>query len=145
MVHHERLPDGRFHILLQGIGRVALDAELPMEQLRYRRVRSRLLTDGNVDNGQTTAIECEVSTLRSCYARLVEVNPQFRDTLGDLPMRISDPCVLADVVNAAVIDDVAARQLVLEEISVCQRLKAANDALATLLLRSFEHDTSLVH
>lgn len=136
LVHHERLPDGRFHILLQGVARAELLEELPMDGLLYRRARSVLLP--SLDDAETEAHEIRV--LRSCYTRLLEVCPEQKDVLGDLPLKVHEPRVLADVICAAVLDDVALRQIVLEETSVTRRLQIANDALATLLLQSIRPD-----
>jgi Lon protease-like protein len=142
VVHHERLPDGRFHILLQGLARVELVEELPMGDLLYRRVRARKLSSRDED---TLRIGRELSTLKSCYARLTESMPASKDTLGDLPLRLDDPCVVGDVVCAAALDDVALRQQALEEIDVGARLSLANEALATLLLKSLACEESGMH
>ena len=101
LVHHERLPDGRFHILLQGMGRVLLEDELPLDGLLYRRCRASVINDVIADNEQA-AINDELATLRGCYARLSDASPECTDTLGDLPLRLAEPHVLADLVAAAV-------------------------------------------
>ena len=44
IVEHERLPDGRFYLLLQGCKRVRLDQELPSPKL-YRIARATILED----------------------------------------------------------------------------------------------------
>ncbi len=142
IVHHEKLEDGRFHILLQGVGRVALDEELPGDGLLYRRARARLLRD---EDGESQEAAQELSLLRACYARLTDAVPDTLDSLGDLPHRIGEGGVLADIVNAAVLEDLRVRQAALEETSVVRRLKCANDALATLLLRSLATETACVH
>jgi Lon protease-like protein len=141
IVRHERLADGRFHLLLQGVGRAELLEELPQQDLLYRRARARLLEAGCVD----ADAERELSALRACYARLLEARPAARDVLGDLPLRIPDAAVLADVVPAAVLVDAAARQSALEETTVAGRLKMANEALATLLLQSLGTETGRMH
>lgn len=143
LVHHERLPDGRFHILLQGIARVALDDELPPEGLLYRRARAHIIEP--VVDGDDRALAEQVGTLRGCYARLCDAHQECKNTLGDLPLRLAEPTVLADLIAAAVIDDVALRQAVLEETRLLKRLEIANDALATLLLRSLPAEASLLH
>ncbi len=142
IVHHERLADGRFHILLQGIARAELVRELPLDALLYRRCEARVLS---VDDDDDAAALAEVQTLRSCYARLLETCPDTKDVLGDLPLRVQEPRVLADVVCAAVLNDVAARQAALEETSVARRLKCANDALATLLLQGLATESAGMH
>ena len=141
IVHHERLADGRFHILLQGIARAELVRELPMDGVLYRRCEARQLSAA--DDDKEAAIE--VQALRSCYAHLLEVCPDTRDVLGDLPLRVQEARVLADVVCAAVLEDIAARQAALEETSVARRLKYANDALATLLLQGLATESAGMH
>lgn len=141
IVHHERLTDGRFHILLQGVARAELVEELPMDGMLFRRARATLLAcrdDG--DDAQR-----EVQQLRSCYARLLEACPDQKDVLGDLPLRVQEPRVLADVVCAALLEDAATRQRALEECSVARRLKLANEALATLLLTSLPAGPAGMH
>ena len=140
LVHHERLPDGRFHVLLQGVGRVAFDDEVPMDGLLYRRVRARLIDAGDDDD-----VVDEMSTLRGCYAQLLDAHPECKDTLGDLPLRLSSASVVADLVCAALLEDTALRQQALEETRLCRRLKLANDALATLLLRNLSGEAALLH
>jgi Lon protease-like protein len=143
LVHHERLPDGRFHILLQGIARVALDDEVAMDGLLYRRARARLI-DSVVD-GDDDALAAQVSTLRGCYARLCDAHQECKNTLGDLPLRLAEPAILADLIAAAVIEDIALRQQVLEETRLLKRLESANDALATLLLRALPAEATVLH
>lgn len=144
LVHHERLPDGRFHILLQGMGRVLLEDELPLDGRLYRRCRARVIDDV-VDDTEKAAINDQLATLRGCYARLSDASPECKDTLGDLPLRLAEPHVLADLVAAALLEDVASRQQALEEKRLLRRLQIANDALATLLLRSLPAEAGLLH
>src|SRR3984885_6470379 len=44
----EELPDGRFALLLRGVGRVEIARELPAERA-YRQVEARMLCDASVD------------------------------------------------------------------------------------------------
>jgi Lon protease-like protein len=142
VVHHERLPDGRFHILLQGVGRAQLLEELAPAGLMYRRCRASLLRHDDVDQSQA---QRELTTLRACYGRLLDVQAECRETLGDLPLRLDDAVIVADIVNAAVLEDSAARQQALAEPSLVKRLHMANDALASLLLRCSSSDDDIVH
>jgi Lon protease-like protein len=143
VVHHERLPDGRFHILLQGIARIALDDELPLDGLLYRRVRARLLHDDRDDDD--VGISAQLATLRGCYARLLDAHPECKDSLGDLPLRLADADVVSDLVCAALLDETASRQQALEQTGLLARLKLANEALATLLLRTLPDESGLLH
>lgn len=131
VIHQERLPDGRYHILLQGVGRVRLVEELPMDGLLYRRARARLLSDCDEDPEEVAA---ELKTLKACYNHLLETSPEARAALGDLCARIQDPGMLADIICASVLDEPCTRQAALEDTSVVGRLKRASDALASALL-----------
>ena len=134
VVHHEALADGRFHILLQGMGRVSLGSEVSGDML-YRRKNATLIHD---ILGESSLLEREMKTLRAVYAQLLGVCPEIRDALGDLPTRIQEPSALADIVCATAIEHPPARQDALEDANVISRLKRASDALAGMLLANTE-------
>ena len=144
VVYHERLADGRFHILLQGIARVSLGAELPQGDLLYRRVKAAVI-ESDIADADADAIATHLGTLRGCYARLSNAHPECKDTLGDLPLRLDEPAVLADLVLAALLEDVALRQASLEEKRLVRRLEKANDVLATALLRTLPAEAGVLH
>lgn len=129
VVHHERLADGRLHLLVQGVARATLHQQLPAEGLLYRRARAERLVPDDVDRATD-----EVRALRTCYARLLQCCPEAGHMLGELPLCMGEPCALADVACACLLQDLAARQRALEEPSVVGRLRCANEALAALLL-----------
>lgn len=130
VVRCERLSDGRFHLLLQGVARAALHAELPAQGLLYRRA---VAAPHHHDDDQQGAAD-EVRALRACYLRLLQCCPDARHMFGELPLCACEPRVLADIACAALLQDPAERQRALEEASVVRRLRCANDALAALLL-----------
>lgn len=139
VVHHERLPDGRFHILLQGIARVRIVDEHPLTGRLYRRVVARVVDDVPED---AAAIAASLQALRACYAQLLQVSAE--PPFGDLPHRINDPVVLADVICAAALASPEDRQRALEERSVVERLRLATDAVADLLLSAVP-DSEILH
>ena len=135
VVHSEALPDGRFHILLQGMGRVRIKNDVPGDML-FRRAQAEMIYDGTSD--AISDVDREVKTLRAVYAELLGVCPEIRDALGDLPNRIKEPSALADIVCATAIEHPPARQSALEDTSITSRLRRASDALAGLLLANVE-------
>lgn len=145
VVHHERLSDGRYHLLLQGVSRAALQAELPAAGLLYRRAAAESLDGGGEPSGAEHGAADEVKALRTCYARLLQCCPDARHMLGELPLCTCEPCVLADVVCATLLQDLAERQRALEEPSVVRRLRQANDALAALLLHGLPLPRGRLH
>ncbi len=114
-----------------------------MDGLLYRRALAQQIVA--TDDGDASALADELATLRGCYARLADAHPECKNTLGDLPLRLAEPEVLADLISAALIDDVAVRQSVLEESRLLKRLEIANDALATLLLRTLPAEATVLH
>lgn len=142
VVHHERLPDGRFHILLQGVARVALLEELPQDSLPYRRARARVMSTTTTDEARVAR---EYETLRACYAQVMDRCPLARERLGELMRRVADPGVLADVVCASELEDPCTRQGALEECDLVGRLQRASEALAALLLGNLKPEDSLAH
>jgi Lon protease-like protein len=129
IVHHELLPDGRYHILLQGIGRVRLEEELHHAERRFRSARASFLKS---DDDDETARA--LHALKACYDQLRATLPQNDDSLGELIGNVEDPGVIADVVCAAALSDPAARQRALAETHVASRLDLATEGLADLLL-----------
>jgi uncharacterized protein len=136
VVHHERLPDGRFHLLLQGVGRVRIMTELPRGELLYRRVHACWHGERAIDDKDTKEVAVAIEELRSCYSQLMQQSPETREALGDLPLRLTDAHVVADIVCATVIEDVHLRQQALECQRVVERLALAQEAVAQMLLRT---------
>ena len=129
IVHHERLEDGRYHILLQGIGRVRLEEELVDEERLFRCARATVLQS---DHGDGT--HRALSALKACYDQLQAALPNNDDSLGELIGNIEDPGIIADVVCAAALHDPDARQQALAETHIASRLDLATAGLADLLL-----------
>jgi Lon protease-like protein len=129
IVHHEQLPDGRYHILLQGIGRVRLDEELARGDRLFRRARASFLRSDDDEHTHRA-----LGALKACYDQLRATLPANEDSLGELIGNVEDPGVIADVVCAAALSDPAARQRALAETHVATRLDLATEGLADLLL-----------
>ena len=142
VLHADRLDDGRYHLLLQGVARIELEEELEMGDLLYRRARARILRDAP---DEESAVQTELAALRTCHAKLLQSCPECVDYLGDLPTRATAPGVLADVLCAAVLDEPALRQAALRERSVPARLRCATEAMAEMLLRRYADEGDCVH
>jgi len=56
-----------------------------------------------------------------------------------------DADVVADLICAALLDETPARQQALEETALLARLRRANDALASLLLRTMPDEATVLH
>jgi Lon protease-like protein len=119
VVQHERRADGRWDIVLRGLGRVRIRDELP-PTLSYRVVRVQWLEDAEPkDRLALSAFQQELST---CWARLAPYLPtSVRDVCqrsrGDEPIG-----AWADRVAATLIADPEERQQLLEELDPGERL-----------------------
>ena len=106
----EELPDGRFALLLRGVGRVQIARELAAERA-YRVVEARLLDDERVDPEDARDHH---RRLISLCDRLAEVIEQGGPQLRDLARTFDAPGLCTDAIAAALIMDPDERQELLE-------------------------------
>jgi len=125
----EELDDGRFVLLLRGVGRAELARELSGERT-YRVVEARQLVDGVVDPAEATDHRRRLITLCD---RLAEVIEQGGPQLRDLVRSVDDPGACADAVAAALIMDADARQELLEACCPVMRLQRTLGHVSHLL------------
>jgi ATP-dependent Lon protease len=121
IVESERLPDGRFNIVLLGRARVRI-AELPFEP-PYRRVRAEVLTET-----ATRASECDVAALVSSATRLCASIK--RPDSEELHLPVDDPGALADACAYQLVIDPDERQRLLETLDARDRLRQVTEVLA---------------
>jgi len=97
----EELPDGRFAILLRGVGRAEIARELPSDR-NYRVVEARPLDDASYD---PIDAHDHHRRLISLCDRLAEVIEQGGGQLRDLVRSFESPGACADAVAAALVMD----------------------------------------
>jgi len=127
---HERLPQGRYNLLLEGHLRIGISAEHPQEG-PYREVAAELLGTPGGDELPPGAPEeaavrqalLELATLLPREAAQVLVREGARARGG----------ALADVVAAAVVADGGRRRALLEELSPRVRLLAVMEDMSEVL------------
>ena len=129
IVRCERLPTGRFNILLHGECRARIERELPSDTL-YRLVRATPLADVGGDRPGVPALA----------ARVKDRCLQILEVVGNKPAEMSEsleavrsPGELCDQVASAVLAGPAVRQALLEELDVERRLERLTAALDDLL------------
>lgn len=125
----EELPDGRFVLLLRGIGRVEIARELPLERT-YRVVEAKLLPDASCDDSDARDHHHRLITLCD---RLAEVLEQGGSQLRDLVRSFETPGECADAVAAALIMDADTRQELLEACDPMVRLQRTLGHVSHLL------------
>ncbi|HLM43285.1 MAG TPA: LON peptidase substrate-binding domain-containing protein [Myxococcaceae bacterium] len=127
IIWHEELPDGRYNILLQGVARARLLAELSSDKL-YREVRVQVLPDNDYQGPEEERLRQAVFELAG------RVPASFAENLLPVVAR-SRGGALADVVAAAVVPEPERRQVLLCELDVKARLKAVLDDVGELIAR----------
>ena len=129
IVRWERLPSGRYNLLLRGDCRVRIERELPADTL-YRMVAATPLEETGADG---PAVEALASRVRvRCQQILTAVGRsgvELRKSLDAL----SDPAALCDQVASSLLPAAAVRQVLLEELHVERRLERLAVALDDLL------------
>lgn len=123
-------PDGRYDLLLRGLGRVRIVEELPPAEL-YRLVRAERLDEP--PPGRPLA--ADLSALVALCDRLATVLPSGSETLRELVRQESEPGAVCDVVASALLTEPGDRQRLLETLDVATRLERLCDAVVTLLGR----------
>jgi Lon protease-like protein len=119
---HERLPDGRFNLLLLGLRRVRLVHELPPERL-YREAESRLLDDDypSADEPARADLHARLLTaFRRKVEKLVKGQAELEKLLN-MDMLLG---TLTDLVGYTLDFDVAFKARLLKEVNVDRRAEA---------------------
>ena len=123
IVEHQLLPDGRSNILLHGSARVRLE-ELPFVP-PYRRARAVILPDVNTP----VSADNRTALLAAAHAFAAEVHKRDPNFSLHLPNGITVN-TLADLCAHHLVVDVVARQAILEELDVAQRVERVISELA---------------
>jgi Lon protease-like protein len=127
IVSCERLPTGRYNILLKGLWRVRIERELPADVL-YRVVLAQRLDDVPAQD-----VNGPLARVRAACARLLRALGRPANLLDEALAESQGPGAIADRVTAAVIPDGAVRQELLETLDVGARVERLASALDHLV------------
>lgn len=128
IVKWERLPTGRYNILLRGDARARIDRELPTDTL-YRLVALRRLDE----IPPTRDADPLVERIRVLCRRLLVGLGRPRELLDEVLRGGQAPGAIADRVASAVIPDPRLRQELLETLDVDRRLERVAATLEDLV------------
>jgi len=128
IVKWERLPTGRYNIVLKGEVRLRIEREHPTDTL-YRVAVGRRLEDV----GPRENVAPLVARIQEACRRLLIRLGRSPDLLAPVLAEDQAPGVLADRVAAAVMPDAAIRQRLLETVDVRERLVLLSSALEDLV------------
>jgi uncharacterized protein len=120
VVADQRLPDGRFNLLVRGLCRIRIDHEVPHAKA-YRLARVDLLQDVEVASAATSR------ALRKRLGRLIPAwlsgQTAVLDQLKKLVRSDLTLGALGDILTFALPLDVAVKQELLEELNVARRIE----------------------
>jgi uncharacterized protein len=128
----DRLPGGRFNIVLRGVQRAVIEKELLTDE-PYRLVRARALSPSRA---APSAGQLANDLKRLVLALSAALRNEEAQALWQLAARAADPGDLADVVAGALIANPRDRQMVLEAVELEPRLELAAQAAAAALART---------
>jgi len=127
IVKCERLPTGRYNLVLKGDARVRIERELPTDTL-YRLVRAEPLLDRLPERD----LEPEIARIRDARHRLLVALGRLLELLDEALPPEHAPGMVADQI-AAVLPDADARQELLETVGVEPRVVRLLAALEDLV------------
>ncbi len=130
----ERHEDGRYDIVVRGVARVRLVAELPPTKL-YREFTAEVLED-RLPPGGAAALADELEGLRQIVYELSTKLPKESGApqLAEAVAQMKDPSSIVDLVAAAAVSEPDTRQRVLEELDVARRLELVLEEVAGVVL-----------
>jgi uncharacterized protein len=125
--NHERLADGRYNLVLQGVVRARILRELPTGKL-YREVEAEVLPD--LPYAGSRALEVRQAVL----ALAAQLPASAADWVSEVG-KAKDGGALADLVASAVVAENKRRSRVLDELGVPERLTLVLEDIGGLLAR----------
>jgi Lon protease-like protein len=129
IVRSERLPTGRFNLLLQGECRARIERELPSDTL-YRLVEATVLSDVGANR---PAVSDLTRGVKERCLQILEAVGRTRAEMAESLDAVRSPGELCDQVASAVLPAPSVRQELLEELDVERRLERLTAALDRLL------------
>ncbi len=140
IVESEPLEEGRSNIVVRGIARARIRAEIAGDE-PFRRVRAELLEDEDGDSEQAAHLSEQLRQLLLTFCTsLPGRGPQ---ALLEHAAQAESASELADLVGAAILDTTRDRQALLEELNVPRRLQRVYDAATAILARTMPRGEQL--
>jgi Lon protease-like protein len=131
IVSADRLPDGRYNLLLRGLARVRVERELQPTRA-YRQIAGRILRDDLTTRPEQ--LDAGHRELLALCDRLADVvPPDGAEALRRLARTLPSPGGCADVVAAALVRDPDVRQMLLELLDPADRIDEVMRYVALLV------------
>lgn len=128
----EELPDGRFHILLEGVGRARILGEHRTSE-PYREVRAEAVPDVDPDPGATRR---SLEAVRGLMMSLRLKNPKLAALLREELELHPEPAEFSNRLGAMIHGDVESQYELLTMTNVTERMDAIVEHLSDFLART---------
>lgn len=126
----EKLPDGRWNVLVEGIERVVLDEEV--QKTPFRIARCKQIPEGIDDGDHDQAIRLMRAV--ACKAEQIGEQAKYgRRILTNLVNVHQHPAIVCDIIAALLVPDAYTRQCLLDERNVLRRLQLVNIQLEAII------------
>jgi len=139
IVNTEKLPDGQFNILLQGLGRARMMVELKTE-LCYRTVVALCIPEE--EKVARNVLTTRLKRIQESFLPLLPVFPQFPKKFREVLFQLNDPEVFCHFAAMHLIEEAEDRQRMLEFNTLDERLKALEEWMGQELLRSVSYTSA---
>ena len=130
IAHHEHVSAGRHRILVRGLGRVRVVAEVGKVGL-IRMVRAEPIAD--VPAPRSPEVASHLASIRALVRSLSARHPEAAEALDEVLRETDDLAVMVDCVGSVLYREPDDRQTFLEEPRVARRLARVVDDLAALV------------
>ena len=134
---HQELPDGRFYLMVMGLGRIILREQLQTKP--YRKYRAEPLAEAPIDEASAAQ---QIKTFFACVQQLAQSLPEIAKAMKDLSPVKGHAGQLADVAASLFVSEPVQRQGLLEILDPQRRLQQVTDALGELILKAETHKKS---
>jgi uncharacterized protein len=137
IINHKELPDGRYYMMVMGLGRIALQEQTQSEP--YRKFRAKPLLESALHEPSAAL---QIQTFFACLQQLAQTLPEITKAMKELSQVRANAGQLADVAASLFINEPAQRQSLLELLDPQLRLQRMTDALSELMLQTETHKKS---
>ncbi|MEQ8822558.1 MAG: LON peptidase substrate-binding domain-containing protein [Sumerlaeia bacterium] len=138
ILHEERLPQGRYNIIVEGIQRARI-VEEPRTDKLYRLTKVAPVTEAFHEDERDSLKSATEETVR-LVETLGELTPDLPKSLTNLKNIHLHPGIIADQIGQSLVSGGYERQGLLEEENPLRRLQLVNVQLRTLLARHVPND-----
>lgn len=138
IVDHERLADGRYNILLHGLGRVRILEEVRSNR-SFRQARAGWIDEVRPSDEDGAA---RLLTLRNTIVTLHRMHPDIGVPLLKMAHQVDDADALVDIMASVLFPEIHLRQRLLEEARFVKRYKAILGRITDLLVEGADEPPS---